>query len=160
MNELDIQTQLVDAGNELGGHCFKAANRFKKGIPDLSMQVPKFVHAYIEVKFERRFSRGDRIKRPDLSRDELRALGNQRAVKVALTPHQRRFIKEHSEAGGCAGWLMVVGVDGRGTYAMTSSLRLPSHGVLYWLGREDSGWFIKERGGKWPIEKIMRSLQH
>lgn len=136
MREVDIQTLLVEEVETLGGHAFKAANRFKKGILDLSVQLPGHNHVYIEVKFQARFVR-------------------QIECTLGLTRHQRNFIVEHEQAGGCVGWLMVVGF-GRGTYVMDCGLRIPDSGKLYY---DADSWLIKQRGGKWPIEQIVKNLQ-
>lgn len=136
MREVDIQTLLVEEAQELGGHAFKAANRFKKGILDLSVQLPAYRHVYIEVKFQLRFVR-------------------QIECTPALTRHQRNFITDHVNAGGCAGWLMVVGF-GRGAYVMDCGLGLPNSGKLYY---DAERWLFKERGGRWPIEMIVQRLQ-
>ncbi len=154
-NELDIQKELVDAAIEdHDGHAFKCNNRFLKGVVDLSIQLPAFEHTYIEVKFEKKFSK--RLKRPDLSMAQLKAAGlwDQPQVKIELTPHQRTFIRDHRAAHGCAGWVMVV-ARGRGAYSMVCSTGLPSHGVLYY----GDDWLEKPRGGKWPIREIVKRLQ-
>lgn len=136
--ETDVQSKLVDCVNdELDGHAFKAANRFKIGIIDLSVQLPGYAHCFIEVKYSR-----DGFVR-----------GNEAALH--LTPHQRRFIVDHVNAGGCAGWLMVVAL-GNDAYALDSSMRVPSSGVLVF---DESHWLIKKRGQPWPMELVVKSLQ-
>lgn len=137
--ETDVQSKLVDAANDLGGHAFKSANRFLIGVPDLSVQLLGLHHVYIEVKYERSgFNHND-------------------AVKFELTIHQRRFLMDHQASGGCAGWLMVVAM-GNDRYAMSYSSccdEVDKSTLLY----KHSGWLIKERGKSWPIEKIVRGLQ-
>jgi hypothetical protein len=136
--ELNVQTKLVDCVNdELDGHAFKASNRFKLGILDLSVQLPGYAHCFIEVKYMRDgFIR--RVEAP-----------------LHLTPHQARFIVDHVDAGGCAGWLMVVAL-GNDAYALDSSMRVPSSGVLLF---DKSHWLIKKRGESWPMEQVVKSLQ-
>lgn len=157
MNELKVQAEIIKAARELDAHAFKANNRFMKGVPDLSIKLPKYAHTWIEVKFERRFSSSIRLKRPDLIDADWRAYCKEHtsAVNIDLTPHQRRFLRDERSAGGSAGWLMVV-AQGNGGYWLCCSFGLPSHGVLY-LG---SDWMEKPRGGKWPVEAIVNRLQY
>lgn len=152
-NELDVQGHLVDAGNDLGGHCFKCNNRFLKGVVDLSMKVLGFPHTYIEVKFVKHWSK--RLGRDDISAEDLKRLDNVPQVRIELTPHQREFLRAQRLAGGEVGWVMVVD-EGRGNFAMTCGFHVPSHGVLYY---DDKNWLRKLRGGTWPIESILTRLQ-
>jgi hypothetical protein len=135
--EIHVQDKLIDAAIELEGHAFKAANRFRKGILDLSVQLIGYAHCFIEVKYMREgFKRGGK-------------------APLDLTRHQRQFIVDHVTAGGCAGWVMVVSM-GNDVYALDSSMRVPSSGVLLF---DKTHWLIKERGQPWPIEAIVQSLQ-
>jgi len=135
--EINVQSKLIDAAHDLEGHAFKCAHRTKKGVVDLSVQLPGYRHCFIEVKY----LRGGFIRKVEAPLD--------------LTPHQRRFIVDHVAAGGCAGWVMVVSM-GNDVYALDSSMRVPSSGVLLF---DKTHWLIKQRGQPWPIEAIVQSLQ-
>lgn len=135
--ETDVQTKLVDTVNDdLGGHAFKAANRFKRGILDLSIQIPGLLHCYLEIKYVRGgFTRAG-------------------TVQFDLTRHQRQFIVDHVAAGGCAGWCMVVAM-GNDKYALDCSRYTPPRGDLIF----GSHWLIKKRGQRWPILEVVGKLQ-
>lgn len=135
--EIDVQSKLMHAANDLGGHAFKSNNRFLIGVPDLSVQLPGLAHCFIEVKYMRN------------------GFIREKEAPLDLTPHQRRFIVDHVEAGGCAGWCMVVAL-GNDAYALDSSMRVPSSGILH---LDHSHWLIKKRGERWPIEQVVKSLQ-
>ena len=148
IKEIDIQTHLVDAAIELGGHAFKAAHRTKRGVVDLSVQLPEFLHVYVEVKFKRKFI--NNRKRSALP-----------FVDLALTPHQRKFIADHRASGGVAGWVMVVAMN-NGRYALCASAYVPGHGMLPYDEHDPAahGWFFKERGSVWPIKEVIQHLQN
>lgn len=80
MKELAAQSALVDAARNEGGHAFKMNNRFVKGIPDLSIQLPNYQHVYLEVKMGR---------------------------TNTLSVHQAKFMREYWGAGGACGWLRI-----------------------------------------------------
>lgn len=152
MNELGIQRLLVDAALDDGAFAFKASHRFLKGVLDLSVQYEGLVHVWIEVKYEPRFQ--TRLKRVDLDAADWNKIKDREQVRVELTPHQRTFTANTHRTGGAAGFLMVVAMK-NGRYALAAGARPPSHGVLYL----DGTWWIKERGGRWPIREVVRSLQ-
>lgn len=143
MNELAIQTQLVDAALEEDGFAFKQKNMFVKGIADLYVKLLALPDVHIEVKFAKKFNtRGE--------------------AKAELTAHQCRFLHSVQKAEGHAGYCFVVGM-GRGAYAIWAHRYLHDgadgrYGALsLTAGRHDGGYLVKARGGNWPIEEIVKA---
>lgn len=84
LNELDLQTKIVDAVKDVGGHAFKCSNRFLIGVVDISMKIPGFPHAYNEVKLVKPWPK------------------KSATVSLDTTPKQIKFLKEYRKAGGKA----------------------------------------------------------
>lgn len=143
--ELQVQADLVSAVKLAGGFGFKSSNAYTVGVADLSLQLPPYPHMFLEIKF-------------------LRGLRRSCRYPVALTPHQRKFIREVQEAGGVAGWLLAVEVKkGLGRIIMQvgihpdaehTTIIPPTEGAIANSPLSQLG-IVRERGGPWPIQTIM-----
>lgn len=100
MNELALQSKIVNAYNISGGHAFKCSNRFLIGVVDLSQKSRAMPHAYNEVKL---------VLWPKQSA----------TVQVDMTEKQRSFLRKYRKAGGISiytifakaptGWMVHIG---------------------------------------------------
>lgn len=108
MSELSLQADCVRAVNAVGGHAFKASNRFLVGVVDIYFKLPGMPGVWVEVK-----------KNPRPIKQEW--------VKLDVTVPQNRFLQAEIQAGGCAGvvsfltapnkcWMAIYGVDGSREY--------------------------------------------
>lgn len=111
MDELKFQTHLVDGVKRLKGYGLKLTNRFKVGIPDLYLQVPNHPTWVIEAKFK-----------------QVPTLKTTPHTK-ALTPIQRKTIRDMYDAGTCAGYIYGLQVSPRAVHAV-GGLGDPGEGTL------------------------------
>lgn len=141
MNELQIQRELCVAANRMGGHAFKCNNQFLVGVADLSITLPGYPHVYLEVKYVKSFTLKNTV-----------CLNN----KSMPTHHQRRFMRQIQEAGGYAGWVLVVGMkpDGRVAFYVSSNYTFDKDTNLCF----NESWVVRERGAPWPIQCIIDRL--
>lgn len=136
MNELQIQREVVRDLIAAGGFGFKSNNRFLIGVADLYLLHHGFPQPlWLEVKFERHMPKNG-------------------AVRLDLTPLQRRFICNVNRHGGVAGWLLVVS-SGRNEYACAVGRNPIYERVASWPLP-----LHKKRGQPWPILAIMDLIHH
>ena len=145
MNELKIQTLLVNAANATpGGFAFKQANRFRKGVVDLYVKLRGYADTHVEVKYEKKLKRDG-------------------CANFALTVHQREFLRRVQKAGGRGGWCFVVN-QGRGNYLIACSGVLIDDGPLSFADGDhrapvgDVMFIVKKRDTPWPIEQILKHV--
>lgn len=132
MIETQLQGHLVTAAIEAGGFAAKISHRFIVGVADLWVQFPSLIGVWIEVKL-------------------IKGVPARGVAMVALTPHQRKYIRGVEAAGGRAGWLLGVEVKpGRLLFAC-------GRGVVSHTGLNDV--IVRERGGPWPIREIVERMQ-
>lgn len=81
INELFLQSKVVESIRELGGFAQKCSNRFLIGVPDILCQLPGFSTSYWEVK-----------KSP-----------HKKWMCPDLSPKQKIWLRDFTKAGGFGG---------------------------------------------------------
>jgi len=89
MNELQLQSLVIDSVRDSGGAAFKLSNRFLIGVCDLLLKVPDRPAALVEVKLQRLSNR---------TRDDFRFV-------LDVTVPQRDFLTSFASAGMLCGVL-------------------------------------------------------
>lgn len=142
MKETDIQSQLVTAAKDMGGHAFKMTNQFTVGVVDLYVKLPSGPSCLIEIKFTK-------------------IMPARHAVPDGLSVHQRKFIRDEQKALGGAGLAHAIKINNRGEYAIfvTGDLDIPRK--LKFV--DDNGVWVddvvlKKHGEPWPIKEIVYRL--
>lgn len=131
-NELGKQREFINAVRAAGGYGEKLSHRFNSGIPDLIVKFPNTPVIMVECKHE--------------------VYTNMPvSVPVALTPLQRKTLRDMRASGIIAGWVIFVSVLRR-TYILACD-DLEIHRCL--MPKEPLIWDKTENATWQTLEKII-----
>lgn len=143
--ETQFQTELVQAWNDVGAHCYKASHALMTGVADLSLR-----HLRLGAKIECKFIKP--------------SMRTFRYCQVMLTHQQHSFLMRERKAGGVGIWIIgYVTKGGKGFEKHGLFVATPEPGKVLKITREmltedHPAHFPKTRSHPWPVGQISKFI--